>query len=196
MFYFFDQFGEVGRYALGQPDAIQLLNQYFDVNSTFKQKIKKLIIDSITWYLQYRMESSDDSQWNMGSSVGGRVRGAEHELVHWCHGAPGWIPLFTRPEIQDELFSVGEKTLRGIEIAEKFGECVWTKGLLKKGLGLCHGIGGNGLVLYSIYDATGNQKESIFNIIIAMLINQSIWRKYRAPGKGRLFVPIIDWMKI
>ena len=34
------------------------------------------------------------------------------------------------------------------------GNCVWKKGLLKKGLGLCHGIGGNGLALKNLYNVT------------------------------------------
>jgi len=82
-------------------------------------------------------------------------------LVHWCHGAPGWIPLFTQSELRNENFKIGAKHLSGIQIAELFGECVWKKGLLKKGVGLCHGIGGNGLVLYSLFNATNDKKETI-----------------------------------
>ena len=29
-------------------------------------------------------------------SHSGRARLAEHELVHWCHGAPGMIYLFVK----------------------------------------------------------------------------------------------------
>ena len=38
-------------------------------------------------------------------------------------------------------------------MALQFGEVVWQRGLLSKGLGLCHGISGNGLALLSLADA-------------------------------------------
>lgn len=48
-------------------------------------------------------------------------------LVHWCHGAPG--------------------ALASGFCADKCVETTWEKGLLKKGVGLCHGIAGNGYAL-------------------------------------------------
>ena len=42
-----------------------------------------------------------------------------------------------------------------------FGKGGWKRGL-KKGVGLCHGIGGNGLALYSLYRATSDEIVSIF----------------------------------
>ena len=95
----------------------------------------------------------------MASSVGSRPRRPEDELVHWCHGAPGWIPLFCHSEISNHEFAVDGRKMLGRDIAERFGECVWQKGLLRKGLGLCHGIGGNGLVLLTLFNATKNKKE-------------------------------------
>ena len=41
-----------------------------------------------------------------------------------------------------------------------FGKGGWKRGL-KKGVGLCHGIGGNGLALYSLYRATSDEIVSI-----------------------------------
>ena len=32
----------------------------------------------------------------MKSSVGGKERGPENELVHWCHGAPGESDIFVK----------------------------------------------------------------------------------------------------
>lgn len=49
-------------------------------------------------------------------------------LVQLCHGAPGVAVL---------LFELGE-----MDIALKCCECVWSRGCLTKGVGLCHGIGG------------------------------------------------------
>ena len=112
----------------------------------------------------------------MKSSVGGKERGPDNELVHWCHGAPGesqifvnffifwksnsfqgWIPLLCQKEIISQEFRIENQLLTGQDIAKKFGECVWTRGLLKKGLGLCHGVGGNGISLFTLYKATGDE---------------------------------------
>merc|ERR1712154_165110 len=43
--------------------------------------------------------------------------------------------------------------------AEKFCQVVWQRGLLKnKGLGLCHGISGNGYVFLRMYQAYDDEK--------------------------------------
>jgi len=101
----------------------------------------------------------NDSEWNLKSSIGTRDRTYDEELVHWCHGAPGWISLFCHPLIRNRTFCIPKHQTKvsGIEIAKHLGACVWKRGLLKKGLGLCHGIGGNGLALYSLYRATSDQ---------------------------------------
>ena len=38
---------------------------------------------------------------------------------------------------------------------EKCGEVIWERGLLLKGLGLCHGTAGNAYSLLSLYQSTG-----------------------------------------
>ncbi|RUS21631.1 hypothetical protein BC938DRAFT_475372, partial [Jimgerdemannia flammicorona] len=57
------------------------------------------------------------------------------ELVHFCHGAPGVIPALT---LAYDLYP-SERTRRLLQAAERAAECVWERGLLKKGVGLCHG---------------------------------------------------------
>ena len=44
-----------------------------------------------------------------------------------------------------------------LECAKTTGECVWKKGLLRKGFGLCHGICGNAYSLMSLYSYTGDE---------------------------------------
>ena len=68
--------------------------------------------------------------------------------------SPGRIVVFTHPLLQNHQFNFSTQSIVGIDIAKKMGNCVWKKGLLKKGLGLCHGIGGNGLALKSLYNVT------------------------------------------
>lgn len=74
---------------------------------------------------------------NLLSSVGSSKK---DRLVHWCHGAPGWILLLIRAS---QVFSKPSY----LEVARNTAmQTLVPRGLLKKGLGLCHGIAGNGFV--------------------------------------------------
>eukprot|EP00471_Norrisiella_sphaerica_P008054 CAMPEP_0184502070 /NCGR_PEP_ID=MMETSP0113_2-20130426/49286_1 /TAXON_ID=91329 /ORGANISM="Norrisiella sphaerica, Strain BC52" /LENGTH=444 /DNA_ID=CAMNT_0026891061 /DNA_START=189 /DNA_END=1520 /DNA_ORIENTATION=+ len=84
-----------------------------------------------------------DSQ-NMPSSFGNR----SDRLVHWCHGAVGYVSLCVLASrvFEDENY---------LKLAKSFGHVVWKRGLLStKGPGLCHGIPGNGMVFLTLYRAT------------------------------------------
>ena len=71
-------------------------------------------------------------------------RSEREELVHWCHGAPGVVYLLAKAY----LVWKEQKYLTG---ALRCGECVWSKGLLKKGPGICHGVAGSGYVFLVLY---------------------------------------------
>lgn len=70
------------------------------------------------------------------------------ELVQWCHGAPAFAVLFARAY---ELW----KNDKVLAAAKRAADCVWRQGLLKKGLGVCHGMSGNGYVFLKLFQATG-----------------------------------------
>lgn len=81
-----------------------------------------------------------------------KQRPDSEELVHWCHGAPGVVYLLVRAY----LVWNEEKYLTG---ALKCGECLWNKGLLKKGPGICHGVAGSGYVFLLLHRLTGDPKH-------------------------------------
>jgi lantibiotic modifying enzyme len=62
------------------------------------------------------------------------------QLVHWCHGAPGLCLLLIQAS---RVFSKKEYLDQAQEITENV---IWPRGLLKKGLGLFHGISGNAFI--------------------------------------------------
>ena len=74
-------------------------------------------------------------------------------LVHWCHGAPGLVLLlilaarfFRNPVYLDQAKDITRLV-------------IWPRGLLKKGVGLCHGISGNGMVLLRLsQECEGNER--------------------------------------
>ena len=73
-------------------------------------------------------------------------------LVQWCHGAPGMlITLASLHTLFGSAFPFEFQRLMPLS-----GDNVWQRGLLKKGLGLCHGIAGNGYAFLSAYRATSD----------------------------------------
>lgn len=74
------------------------------------------------------------------------------ELIHWCHGAPGVVYLMARAYHiwHDEKY---------LNACLRCGECVWKKGLLRKGPGICHGVAGSGYVFLLLYRLTADQKH-------------------------------------
>lgn len=88
---------------------------------------------------------------NLPSSEGS----VRDELVHWCHGPVGLVPLLL---LMADVF--GEARYRAI--ATELGELIWTRGLLStKGPGLCHGIPGNGYVFLALQRAS-SQEETLW----------------------------------
>jgi len=76
---------------------------------------------------------------------------SKKDLVHFCHGSPGAIPLFIEASnfFQDEKY---------FETALAAGELTWKQGLLTKGFGLCHGICGNAYLMFQLFRQTGDEK--------------------------------------
>ncbi|XP_076175627.1 lanC-like protein 2 isoform X2 [Ptiloglossa arizonensis] len=74
------------------------------------------------------------------------------KLVHWCHGAPGMPMLFCLAyEIyQDDQY---------LKTAIQCGEVIWSRGLLKKGYGICHGVAGNAYTFLCLFQQTKDMKH-------------------------------------
>jgi len=82
-------------------------------------------------------------------------------LVHWCHGAPGMIFLLTkayeisRQRPQDKKRISPDLLLKEAEAAS---DLVWERGIVRKGLGLCHGVSGNAYCFLNLFKVTQNPK--------------------------------------
>lgn len=73
-------------------------------------------------------------------------------LVHWCHGAPGFIHLFAiaYQKFGDEVY---------LREALACGDVIWKRGILKKGYGICHGTAGNAYGFLALFRITGDEKH-------------------------------------
>jgi lantibiotic modifying enzyme len=75
----------------------------------------------------------------------------DDELVQWDHGAPGVMGAL----VKASTLGLGVSYL---DSASRAADCVWERGLLTKGLELCHGITGNTYMQFFMYTQTGDQK--------------------------------------
>ncbi|XP_043527978.1 lanC-like protein 2 isoform X1 [Frieseomelitta varia] len=85
---------------------------------------------------------------NFPSSIGSQT----DKLIHWCHGAPGMSMLFCLAYkiYEDENY---------LKIALQCGEVIWSRGLLKKGYGICHGVAGNAYTFLTLFQQTKDIKH-------------------------------------
>lgn len=68
------------------------------------------------------------------------------KLVHWCHGGTGYVLLLVKAY---EVFNKDFYLTRAKYIARNV---IWQRGLLRKGVGLCHGISGNAYSFLAVYN--------------------------------------------
>ena len=91
----------------------------------------------------------DRTSGNLHSSVATRRQRADH-LVQWCHGSPGLVPVLMRAE-----------PTRYRDWAAAAAEDVWRRGVLTKGVGLCHGIAGNGYTFLALWRRSSGGSEPV-----------------------------------
>ena len=115
-----------------------------------KSTIKKLIFDNLKYIQSLQIKETG----NFPSDVQGHDSG---EKVHFCHGCIGSIYLFL---LAEEFFpNNGFK-----ETSFLCNKCLWERGLLYKGNGLCHGMSGIVYALIKLYKYSKNElylKEAV-----------------------------------
>ncbi|KRX37215.1 LanC-like protein 2, partial [Trichinella murrelli] len=104
--------------------------------------LKSAVEQTIDYLITLRFPSG-----NYPSSLGKET----DKLVHWCHGAPGFIHMFI------QAFAIYGKE-EYFKEAVACADVIWARGLLKKGYGLCHGTAGNGYAFLAMYQLTDDLK--------------------------------------
>jgi lantibiotic modifying enzyme len=95
---------------------------------------------------------------NLVSSLpkSGDFRDKKDRLVQFCHGSPGHVLLL----VQMYVTSPTNHGAKHLNMAKQIAEStIFPRGLLRKGVGLCHGISGNAYCFLSVHNA--ELKESI-----------------------------------
>ncbi|KAG5891381.1 hypothetical protein JTB14_020110 [Gonioctena quinquepunctata] len=108
-----------------------------------EEDLNILVKPTIDYLLKKRFPSG-----NFPSSLGRDV----DKYVQWCHGAPGFI----------YLFSTAYKVFHDpsyLEVALKCGDVIWERGLVRKGYSLCHGVSGNAYCFLELFQTTKEEKQ-------------------------------------
>ncbi|KAJ3900003.1 hypothetical protein F5879DRAFT_974483 [Lentinula edodes] len=119
------------------------------------------ILQTIEWLTTYQ-----DNDGNWPTSLKQRYT-QPNDLVQyrsWCHGASGMLILFTtlirRAVAHPEVFPLSTAFLTSLATAiQRAASLVYQKGLLCKGVGLCHGVAGSVYALLAASDAMGLWKH-------------------------------------
>ena len=122
----------------------ELFNQKAKVNSK-EITIKDLLLENIKYVQTLQIKSTG----NFPSDVEGNDSG---DKVHFCHGCIGAIHLFL---LAEELYPNNNFK----QTAFLSNKCLWERGLLYKGNGVCHGMSGVVFGLIKLYKKT---KEEIY----------------------------------
>ncbi|KAJ4474009.1 hypothetical protein C8J55DRAFT_518689 [Lentinula edodes] len=115
------------------------------------------ILQTIEWLTTYQ---DDDGNWPTSL----KQRTQPNDLIQWCHGASGMLILFTtlirRAVAHPKIFPLSTSFLTSLATAiQRAASLVYQKGLLCKGVGLCHGVAGSVYALLAASDAMGLWKH-------------------------------------
>ncbi|KAK1230954.1 hypothetical protein PQX77_005928 [Marasmius sp. AFHP31] len=162
------------------------------------------ILETVEWLIT-RQDS--EGNWPIKapplsqSSIDPSSRSEEHnELVQWCHGAPGSLLLLSRVirlnHLDATTFSIAPSTQARIASALRAGaSIVYRHGLLRKGIGLCHGVAGSIYALLAVADAMalspddGNKRDSQYYFCRAAHLAELATEFETFTREGRMKVP-------
>ena len=110
-----------------------------------EEELNRLVKPSVDALARWRFPSG-----NFHSSVGS----TSDRLVQWCHGSPGVVHLFLKAS---EVFP--KDADKYLSVTRSSSEVIWTRGLLRKGYGLCHGAAGNAYAFLALHEITGDDED-------------------------------------
>ncbi|KAK6047362.1 lanthionine synthetase C-like protein [Cooperia oncophora] len=149
-----------------------ILQTALGFHNLLSESDEQAVRDSADWLM-----STQDDEGNFASSIKwiGRETCMTTVIALVPNGAAGVILLCLT---MWKRYG-GQKYLKA---ALRCGELIWNKGVLKKGPGICHGVGGNGYALLMLYRACGDeewlQRARCFGL---MILDSNIRAAQRTP---------------
>ncbi|KAG7095075.1 hypothetical protein E1B28_005864 [Marasmius oreades] len=136
------------------------------------------IIQTAEWLISLQDGEGNWPTKAPSRSIGQHRNEDSNDLVQWCHGAPGTLILLAKilqlSDSEPLKFNISPSTHSSIIVSLRGGaSIVYRHGLLRKGIGLCHGIAGSVYSLLAVTDAMalvdddGNKRDSRYYFIRA-----------------------------
>lgn len=143
----------------GAPGAVHLMVKAYQVEQVLCVNNNELKNMPVIWFVQYFLSVYQKyKHWHLWDT----------KLVarFWCEfwlplSTLLWIGLIVIPLLLFLLIINGYKVFgkdKYLSAALKCGEAVWSRGILKKGYGICHGVAGNAYTFLCLYKQTGDTK--------------------------------------
>ena len=124
-----------------------------------------------------------ENDGHLPSSLGAQPRSDPY--VQMCHGSPGLLLLLTT--LRQRFPSKYKEYAPYSHALRAASKKVWGQGLVKKGLGICHGTAGNGWVLLMLAQVCdGEEKEKWLGRALALLAEAG---KMPPIGDGKYRMP-------
>ncbi|KAF8634028.1 hypothetical protein AX17_004293 [Amanita inopinata Kibby_2008] len=116
-------------------------------------------MDDILYTVEWLLTLQDQSgNWPSSFKLH-KHHGECHQLLQWCHGAPGFLMLLSTvlrlSRRSNNPLPVDDETKRNIALSLHLGAVlVYKHGLLRKGVGPCHGVAGSVYALLAVADVS------------------------------------------
>ncbi|TFK87683.1 hypothetical protein K466DRAFT_490406 [Polyporus arcularius HHB13444] len=160
------------RYLGAAHGVVGILHMLLHAPSAILQPHWEKIVSTIEWLLALqdplgnwptradRHVPSDGAAAQDGSSDE-----FDDSLVQWCHGASGFLMLLSallrRSAASQSACPLSPALHASVTAATtRAAELVYTRGLLRKGIGLCHGVGGAVYALLAVSDALDTHESA------------------------------------
>ncbi|KAF9004573.1 hypothetical protein BDQ17DRAFT_1241177 [Cyathus striatus] len=186
------------RYLGGAHGVAGILHVLLSCPANLLAKYIQDIVATVDWLI-----ACQDKTGNWPSTAPGKQELQEDdpdeagELIQWCHGAPGILillaTLIRRSKEADHEFWLSSTFEDKVHASISHGaSIVYHHGLLRKGVGLCHGIAGSVFALLAAADAskeTENHKYLSRALHLAHLATQH----HAFTSEGSMRVPDHPW---
>ncbi|EPZ34647.1 hypothetical protein ROZALSC1DRAFT_27046 [Rozella allomycis CSF55] len=114
-----------------------------------------------------------------GGKLKATTQSSNDDLVQFCHGPSGITHLLT---LAASKSSNDRESI--VEVAKTCVDTVWQKGILKKGVGLCHGISGNAYACLDLFKLTREKQYLVQTLYFSERCMS--WKQETLNGKLRL----------
>ncbi|KAL1756757.1 hypothetical protein FB107DRAFT_260695 [Schizophyllum commune] len=126
------------RYLGGAHGVAGILNVLLQCPSHLLNEAYDDIWDTVDWFV-----SIHDEDGNWPSKAPAHTAYDVNELIQWCHGAPGVLMLLSRALQHPSAARYARRVPSALRAVDRAANLVYRRGLLRKGIGACHGTAGS-----------------------------------------------------